>query len=89
MKVPLSTSSWHRRSYSSADPSHHSTVSGSVSAAISSTHAISFLLVVGGMGWMVLLGIPVGHKRRTVPSRGLSTGYPPIVVVILPLNARQ
>src|SRR4051795_11184124 len=47
VNVPLSTKSWARRSYSSADPSHHSTRSGVVRAATSSTHSRSFLLVVG------------------------------------------
>jgi hypothetical protein len=41
-KVPFSISSWQSRSYSSADPSHHWTASGSVNSANSSTQAISF-----------------------------------------------
>ena len=54
--VPWSTSSWQSRSYSSAEPSHQTTSSGWASAATSSTHAISFLCSVGGMGWFFLLG---------------------------------
>ncbi len=53
------------RSYSSAEPSHHSTRSGVVSAATSSTHSISFLFVVGrvAVGTVIapvldLLGLP-------------------------------
>src|SRR5436305_275881 len=49
VNVPLSTSTWQRRSYSSADPSHHTTASGVVSTATSSTQASSFLLAVGGV----------------------------------------
>ena len=45
-KVPLSTSSWQRRSYSSAEPSHQWIESGSVSSANSSTQAISFWFLV-------------------------------------------
>ena len=40
-KVPASTSSWQRRSYSSAEPSHQWIASGWVSSAISSTQEIS------------------------------------------------
>ena len=39
--MPASTSSWHRRSYSSADPSHQWIESGWVSSATCSTHAVS------------------------------------------------
>src|ERR1019366_2801068 len=49
VNVPWSTSNCVSLSYSSADPSHHSMRSGVVSAAISSTHARSLLLVVGGV----------------------------------------
>ncbi len=45
--VPASTSSWHNRSYSSADPSHQWIESGCVNSAASSTQAISLLFVVG------------------------------------------
>ena len=41
LKVPESSSSWHMRSYSACEPSHHSTLSGLHKAAISLTHAIS------------------------------------------------
>ena len=41
------------------------------------------------MGWVFLLGIPVGAQPRTEPGDGLSTGYPPIVVGVQPLNGRQ
>ena len=46
-KVPASTSAWQRRSYSSAEPSHQYTEAGLVSAAISSTQAMSFSFFVG------------------------------------------
>src|ERR1700677_30706 len=45
--------------------SHHSTASGSHRAAISSTHATSFLFSVGGMGVLLLLGVPVRSDRGT------------------------
>ena len=45
--MPPSTSSWQRRSYSSAEPSHQYTPSGLVSSATSSTHAMSFSFFVG------------------------------------------
>src|SRR4030095_14685664 len=45
--VPASTSSWHRRSYSSAEPSHQTTSSGWVREAASSTHVTSFWFFVG------------------------------------------
>src|SRR5215208_3359620 len=47
LNVPASTSSWQSRSYSSADPSHHTTWSGWASSATSSTQARSFWFVVG------------------------------------------
>src|SRR3954449_9110963 len=47
LNVPASTSSWQSRSYSSAEPSHQTTWSGWVRSATSSTHAKSFVLVVG------------------------------------------
>ena len=75
MKVPLSTSSWHSRSYSSAEPSHHSTRSGVVRAATSSTQSISLLLCGGGhRSGRFLLGVPAvtgadGRRRRCVGTR--------------------
>jgi hypothetical protein len=39
INVPASTSCWHRRSYSSWEPSHHTTSSGWHSPAISATHS--------------------------------------------------
>ena len=49
LKVPLSTNCWHRRSYSSSEPSHQYTLAGLHKAAISATQAISlgFLTYVG------------------------------------------
>ena len=41
LKVPASTSCWHRRSYSAWLPSHQTTLSGLHSATISPTQAIS------------------------------------------------
>src|SRR3954452_8183221 len=49
MSVPASTIAVVRRSHSSSDPSHHSTRSGLVSAAISRTHATSLACFVGGL----------------------------------------
>ena len=48
VKVPPSTMAWVSRSHSASEPSHHSTRSGLVSAATSSTHSSNFLLRVGG-----------------------------------------
>src|SRR3954447_15364710 len=62
VNVPLSTRSCAMRSYSSADPSHHSTRSGVVSAATSSTQAISFLFVVGATE-IILPGVVVRVGR--------------------------
>src|SRR3954452_13629607 len=45
-KVPRSTSPWQRASYSSAEPSHQWTASGSVRAATCSTQASSLGFVV-------------------------------------------
>src|SRR5690242_5459241 len=66
--VPASTSSEHRASYSSADPSHQWMAAGCVSSAISSTQARSFLCLVGTVVSMVtcgldlVSGLPVGYK---------------------------
>ena len=54
-KVPASTISWQRRSYSSAEPSHQWTESGSVSAAISSTQLSSLACLVGA--WAVAMSL--------------------------------
>mmetsp|Transcript_25306 Transcript_25306/g.63456 ORF Transcript_25306/g.63456 Transcript_25306/m.63456 type:complete len:229 (+) Transcript_25306:636-1322(+) len=48
MNVPAATISSHSVSYSSCDPSHQCTFSGSHRERISSTHSSSALLVVGG-----------------------------------------
>ena len=48
VNVPPSTSSCVSRSHSSCEPSAHSTRSGCVRVATSSTHSRSFLLRVGG-----------------------------------------
>src|SRR3954451_21590672 len=71
VNVPASTSSWQRRSYSSADPSHHSMRSGVVRAATSSTHARSFLLLVGGVvvTAICLPGIVAGVASVTTDGR--------------------
>src|SRR5256714_1540927 len=55
-KVPASTSARHRRSYSSADPSHQWTWLGWVSSTVSSTHSSSLACVVGAS---VLFGTAV------------------------------
>src|SRR3954462_6461210 len=60
LNVPASTSSWQRRSYSSAEPSHQTTWSGWVSSAISSTQASSFSLVVGTAVALTLCSAPEG-----------------------------
>src|SRR4051812_10957234 len=60
LNVPASTSSWHRRSYSSAEPSHQTTWSGWVSSATSSTQASSFSLVVGTAVALTLCSAPEG-----------------------------
>ena len=61
--VPASTSSWASASYSSAEPSHQSTSSGLVSAAISSTQACSFLFCVGTVVWLTGFGGSLGRWR--------------------------
>ena len=48
MNVPLSTRACVMRSHSASEPSHHSTRSGWVRLATSSTHSSSFLFFVGG-----------------------------------------
>src|SRR3954447_3524105 len=60
LNVPASTSSWQSRSYSSAEPSHHTTWSGCVSSATSSTQASSFALVVGTAVVLTLCSAPEG-----------------------------
>src|SRR3954447_22486310 len=65
-KVPLSTSAWHRSSYSSADPSHQWTRSGLHIAAISSTHAKSRSCLVGTvMSLATLVSAPESSKERS------------------------
>ena len=73
--MPPSTISWVRRSHSSWDPSHHSTRSGLVRAATSSTHSRSFLLRVGGfsrpgtvMVWSTLPGSGGGCVGQGCPT---------------------
>src|SRR3954454_4654801 len=63
--VPASTSCWQRRSYSSADPSHQWIDSGCVSAAISSTHAISFAFSVGTLVSIAIPRLLPRHKHGT------------------------
>ena len=58
--MPASTSSWQRRSYSSAEPSHQWIASGWVRSAISSTQAISFAFfgqLLGGAVLSLKLGL--------------------------------
>src|SRR5947208_9449974 len=61
--VPASTSCWQRRSYSSAEPSHQWIESGCVSAAISSTHAISFAFSVGTLVSIAIPRLLPRHKH--------------------------
>src|SRR4051794_8782183 len=83
-KVPLSTSTWHSSSYSSADPSHQWTWSGLHIAAISSTHARSRSCFVGTVMSLAILWCQLLRVRRNdggspprcgcslyVPARGL------------------
>ena len=82
VKVPVRTSRSQSRSYSSAEPSHHSTLSGLVRAAISSTQSRSLRLAVGGViGWClrsasVLRWLRVDHMIAclTTSSPGRSPG---------------
>jgi hypothetical protein len=55
-KVPVSTSSCARRSYSSAEPSHQWIESGCASAATSSTHSSSLRLVVRAVVVSIVIG---------------------------------
>ena len=71
-KVPASTSCWQRRSYSSAEPSHQWTASGSVSSAISSTQAErqhSWCLRSGSRcsTWVGLVLLARGPKGVSLP----------------------
>src|SRR4051812_43671584 len=67
VKVPLSTSSWHMRSYSLAEPSHHTTASGCVSAATSATHSSSFSFEVRSVD--VSMAVKVfSVKMRAAPA---------------------
>src|SRR4051812_22806429 len=83
--VPASTISWHRRSYSSAEPSHQCTESGRVSSATSRTHLSSRSLLVradvsvamwvidlgGSAGWGKTLFLPrAPATRRNLPGWG-------------------
>src|SRR3954451_18386692 len=68
MRVPASTIWVVRRSHSSSEPSHHSTRSGLVSAAISRTHATSFACLVGALSSPGIVGAEVmlmGSTRAT------------------------
>src|SRR5688572_10926554 len=69
-KVPASTSSWHIRSYSSADPSHQWIESGRVSSATSSTQSRSFLFVVGAL----VVSIVIGVGSTSLSSQGGKAG---------------
>src|SRR4051794_25592287 len=67
-RVPASTIWVVRRSHSSSEPSHHSTRSGFVSAAISRTHATSFACLVGALSSPGIVGAEVmlmGSTRAT------------------------
>ena len=83
--VPASTSSRHRRSYSSADPSHQWMVSGSVSSAISSTQEISLRFSVGASvvadegslkGW---ISSSLARAFKTIRPAALRPGTRPIL----------
>ena len=77
MKVPLSTSSWHSRSYSSAEPSHHSTAVG-LGERRDLVHPCDQLLVGRWGAWAG--GSSSGFRPDRAADRasrgGLSTGYP-------------
>src|SRR5215213_2623070 len=65
-KVPASTRSAHRRSYSSSEPSHHSTASGEQRSAISATQSSS--------AWFVVRSV---CTSVTVPPSRCGGGYLP------------
>ena len=85
-KVPLSTSPWQRRSYSSAEPSHQWIDSGPVRAAKCSTQAISFLFLVSASAEAVVslkgginsfLSFPeTANARKSDPGRGAIVSHP-------------
>ena len=71
--MPASTSSWQRRSYSSAEPSHQWIESGWVSSAISSTQLSSFGVLGRGVGRrdvryrsLVQITLPIGLRMDDV-----------------------
>ena len=73
-KVPASTSSWQRRSYSSAEPSHQWIAPGSVRSANCSTQAISFV-VLGQLlrRWRRALGQGLGLNSSSSVSLNRQT----------------
>src|SRR3990170_3422029 len=69
MKVPASTSSAHKRSYSACEPSHHNTRSGLASRAISDTHLRRppWRTQVGVLDWST--GTGLGAFIASTPER--------------------
>jgi len=63
MKVPPSTSSLQRRSYSSSDPSHRYTESGLQRSRTSLIQAVSFVFFILNSSVIIILFIMDGYKR--------------------------